>query len=156
MAEFDNLREEFDNFMKNQQEACDTGCDLEEDAEEYPDYIVELIKTMMVPQKCGVYFSKKDIQFIGRNFGELIGLKPRERMLKDLLTSFLEPEEMQKMFQNIKDLVDIKVATYDELADNFQHSMPFFNTHKQKALRFKKRLDEIHRDYEALKKAADL
>lgn len=156
MADFDNLREEFDNFMKNQEEACDTGCDLEEDTEEYPDYVVELVKKMMVPQKCGIYFSKRDIQFIGRNYGELIGLKPRERMLKDLLTAFLEPDEMAKMFQSIKDLVDIKLATYDELADTFGHSAPFFEEHKQKAVRFKKRLDQIHKEYKELADSADL
>ena len=156
MAEFDNLREEFDNFMKSQQEACEIDCELEEDTEEYPDYVVELVKKMMVPQKCGVYFSKRDIQFIGRNYGELIGLKPRERMLKDLLTAFLEPEDMEKMFQNIKGLVDIKLATYDELADTFSHSKPYFDEHKNRAIRFKKRLDTIHRDYAELAKSADL
>ncbi len=156
MADFDNLREEFDNFMKTQEEACDTGCDLEEDGEEYPDYVVELVKKMMTPQLCGIYFSKRDIQFIGKTYGELIGLKPRDRMLKDLLTSFLEPEDMQKMFQIIKEVVDIKIAIYDELSDNFRHSEPHLNRYRQKALQFKNRLDRIHQDYEALAKAADL
>ena len=156
MADFDNLREEFDNFVKSQQEACDTGCDLEEEIEEYPDYVVELVKKMMVPQKCGIYFSKKDIQHIGRLYGDMIGLKPRERMLKDLLTSFLEPEDMRKMFDIIKDYIDMKLATYDELSDNFKHSTPFFAPYKQKAESFKNRLDQIHKDYETLAKEADL
>ncbi len=156
MAEFDNLRDEFDNFMKAQEEACDTGCDLEDDGEEYPDYVVELIKKMMVPHQCGIYFSKRDIQFIGKTYGELIGLKPRERMLKDLLTSFIEPDEMEKMFQIIKDVVDIKIAIYDELSDNFKHSEPYLAAYRQKAQHFKNRLDRIHKDYKALAKAADL
>ncbi len=144
MHKFDNLREEFENLADSKRAECAFECDTEEaPQEEYPDFVRELTLKMMAPAKCGVYFSKKDIREIGRSFGEMIALKPRERMLKDLLGSVHDAKEMENLFDLVKNHIDLKLAVYDELSDTFGRSRPFFETRKRKAHQLKAALDRI-------------
>ena len=144
MEDIKNLRAEFDRLRKQNQE-CEEGCDTDLD-EEFPDYIVEITTKMLSPARCGVYFSKKDIRAIGLECGEKIAPKQRQRMITDILKSVFTVEEMQKLFDVMKNHVDIKISYYDELSSNFPASKPYFDTHKSKANRFKKMLDRILED----------
>ncbi|OQX74396.1 MAG: hypothetical protein B6D59_02755 [Campylobacteraceae bacterium 4484_4] len=144
MSEFENLREEFENFVHTAQSGCETECPTDEELdEEYPDFVRELTAKMMTPAKCGIYFSKKDIREMGRTYGEMIGLKPRERMLRDLISSVHDAQEMERLFDIIKSYIDLKIATYDELGDIFGRSRPFFDLHKEKAEKLKGTFDRI-------------
>ncbi|MCH9812767.1 MAG: hypothetical protein K0U47_02360 [Epsilonproteobacteria bacterium] len=143
MADMDDFRKEFDGIIE-QFSGCETNCDTEEEMEEdFPDYIVELKTKMLSPQKCGLYFSKKDIRKIAKECDENISLKQRDRMLNDLLKSIFTPEQMERLFDVIKGYIDLRITYYDELSTVFDASKPLLLPHKEKALTFKKSLDRI-------------
>ncbi len=141
MDDIKNLRAEF-NTLKEQNDACDEGCETEFE-EEYPDYVIEITTKMMSPARCGVYFSKMDIKSIAAECKENILLKQRQRMLADMLKSVFEVKEMEHMFNTIKKFLDKKISYYDELADTFPSSQTIFNEHKEKSKNFKDSLDRI-------------
>jgi len=144
MNDIKSLREEFDKLRKQNQE-CDEGCETEFE-EDYPDYIIEITTKMLSPERCGVNFSKKDIRFIAAQIDEKITLKQRQRMLTDVLKSVFTIKEMEKLFTNIKSIIDIKLSHYDELSKAFPSSSSFFKPHHDKALKFKDALDRILTD----------
>ena len=139
----DDLRKEFDALMKKDIDDCGDGSCENEYEEEYADYIVELTTKMLVPERCGLYFSKKDFRDLGLAFELSISLKQRVRMITDLLKSIFTIEDMQKMFANFNTLIDHKIATYQELASAFPSAGIFFETHIKKAQKLKKDLDRI-------------
>ncbi len=147
----EDLRKEFDDFMKqNQFDSCQSGdCETEVE-EDYPDYIIELKEKMLIPQKVGVYFSKKDFREIGLATENSISLKQRDRMLTDLLKSIFTYEDMEKMFAVISLLIDHRIGYYQELQENFPHSHSFLDEHKTKALKLKKDLLRILEDNQNL------
>ena len=141
MDDIKSLREEFDKIRMQNLE-CEEGCeaDFEED---FPDYIVEITTKMLSPARCGVNFSKKDIKFIAAQIDEKVTLKQRQRMLTDVLKSVFKVEEMEKLFDVIKKITDIKIANYDELSTAFPSAENFLTPHKEKAIKFKSTLDRI-------------
>lgn len=140
----DDLRKEFDELMKKDADPCDTGqCDTEEPEEEYPDYIIELTTKMLVPDRCGIYFSKKDFREMGLASGLSISLKQRTRMITDLLKSIFTYDDMQKVFAIINILIDNRIGTYHELSTAFPHTKEQFDIHIQKANLLKKNLQRI-------------
>ena len=144
MEDIKNLRAEFDKLRKQNQE-CEEGCETDYD-EEFPDYIIEITTKILSPARCGVYFSKKDIRTIGLECDEKIAPKQRQRMITDILKSVFTVEEMEKLFDVIKNHIDIKISYYDELSSAFPSSEKHFIPHKEKALKFKSTLDRILRD----------
>jgi hypothetical protein len=145
MDDIKSLREEFEALRKQNLECEDNSCqtDLEE---EFPDYMVEITTKMLSPARCGVYFSKKDIAAIAMECKEIITLKQRQMMITHLLKSIFESEQMEHLFNVIKNYVDIKVSYYDELADTFPSSKSIFSSRKQQAQKFKASLDRILAD----------
>ncbi len=139
----DDLRKEFDALMKKDIDECDDGSCENAYEEEYADYIVELTTKMLVPERCGLYFSKKDFRDLGLAFELSISLKQRVRMITDLLKSIFTIEDMQKMFNNFNTLIDHKIATYNELATTFPSSKTVFENHIHKAEKLKKDLARI-------------
>lgn len=147
MDDIKSLREEFDRLRKQNNEAmqcADGSC--EEFDEEYPDFIVEITTKMLSPARCGVYFSKKDIQFIGFKCDEKLMLQQRQRMITHILKSIFTIDEMERFNNIVKSIIDIKTAQYDELSEAFPATSEFFAPHKKQAKRFKDRLDEILED----------
>jgi len=145
MDDIKSLREEFEALRKQNLECEDNSCqaDLEE---EFPDYMVEITTKMLSPARCGVYFSKKDIAAIAMECKEVITLKQRQMMITHLLKSIFEAEQMEHLFNVIKNHVEIKVSYYDELADTFPSSKSIFGSRKQQAQKFKASLDRILTD----------
>ncbi len=144
----DDLRKEFEELMKKDAESCDTGeCETEHEEEEYPDYIIELTTKMLIPDRCGIYFSKKDFREMGLATGLSISLKQRSRMVTDLLKSIFTYEEMQKVFGVITQLIDKRIATYQELSSTFPHTKTHFDSPTKKAQMLKKSLERILSEY---------
>ena len=144
MDDIKSLREEFDKLRKQNDEAmqcADGSC--EEFEEYYPDYLIEITTKMLSPARCGVYFSKKDLQFIALKCDEKMMLQQRQRMLTHILKSIFTIEEMERFNNIVKSIIDIKTAQYDELADTFPATSEFFTPHKKLSQSFKDRLDEI-------------
>lgn len=140
----DDLRKEFEELMKKDVESCDSGeCETEQEEEEYPDYVIELTTKMLVPDRCGIYFSKKDFREMGLASGLSISLKQRSRMVTDLLKSIFTYEEMQKIFGIINILIDNRLETYKELSDAFPNTKEHFDIPRKKAQTLKKNLARI-------------
>jgi hypothetical protein len=140
----DDLRKEFEELMKKDEEACaDGSCETQREEEEYPDYVIELTTKMLVPERCGIYFSKKDFREMGLASELSISLKQRVRMVTDLLKSIFTYEDMEKIFAIITILVDNRIATYKELSETFPHSKSYFDTHITKAEKLKADLQRI-------------
>ena len=144
----DDLRKEFDELMKKDDDDCaDGSCDTQKpEEEEYPDYVIELSTKMLVPDRCGVYFSKKDFREMGLASGLSISLKQRIRMVTDLLKSIFNYEDMVKIFGIMNILIDNRIATYEELATTFPHTKEYFDVHTKKARKFKSDLARILED----------
>ena len=145
MDDIKSLREEFEALRKQNLECDDNACQADYE-EEFPDYIVEITTKMLSPTRCGVYFSKKDIAAIAMECKEVITLKQRQMMLTHLLKSVFEPEQMEHLFNVIKNYVDIKIAYYDEFSETFPSTAEIFAPRKQQAEKFKASLDRILRD----------
>ncbi len=145
MDDIKTLREEFEALRKQNLECDENTCQADYE-EEFPDYMVEITTKMLSPARCGVYFSKKDIAGIAMECREVITLKQRQMMLTHLLKSVFEPEQMQHLFQVIKNYIDIKVSYYDELSDTFPSSKAIFENRKKQAEKFKQALDRILKD----------
>ncbi len=144
MDNINDLRKEFEAIMKKDEDACNDGsCEPKLEEEEYPDYVIELTTKMLVPDRCGIYFSKKDIREMGLACELSISLKQRNRMLTDLLKSIFTYEDMQKVFTIIHLLIDNRITTYDELIATFPHTKEAFDLHKEKANSLKKSIDRI-------------
>lgn len=143
----DDLRKEFDELMKKDEEACEgDSCETEQEKEEYPDYIVELTTKMLVPDRCGIYFSKKDFREMGLASELSISLKQRIRMVTDLLKSIFTYDDMVKIFRIINILIDNRIRTYNELSETFPHTKEHFDIHTKKANKLKKDLTRILED----------
>ncbi len=140
MENIKKLREEFES-LRDQISKSSQNCDTCE--EEFPDYVIEITTMMLSPARCGIYFSKKDIQAISLECNETISLKQRQTMLTHLLKSIFEKKQMSIVFESIKNHIEHKISYYDELSDNFEHSSEMFDQHKSKARAFKNRLDKI-------------
>ncbi len=145
MDDIKSLREEFEALRKQNLD-CDENTCAADYEEEFPDYMVEITTKMLSPARCGVYFSKKDIAGIAMECREVITLKQRQMMITHLLKSVFEPEQMEHLFNVIKNYVDIKVSYYDEFSDTFPSTKEIFTPRKEKAEKFKQALDRILRD----------
>jgi hypothetical protein len=145
MDDIKSLREEFEALRKQNLECDENTCQADYE-EEFPDYMVEITTKMLSPARCGVYFSKKDIAGIAMECREIITLKQRQMMITHLLKSVFEPEQMEHLFNVIKNYVDIKISYYDELSEAFPSSADIFASRKEKAEKFKASLDRILRD----------
>jgi hypothetical protein len=141
----DNFREEFNEIMDKVM-SCDTDECKEDEGltdDDYPDYIIELKTKMLSPQRCGIYFSKKDLRNIAKECGENISLKQRDRMMDDLLRSIFDLEEMERAFDVIRRYIDIRITYYDELSSTFADSKQFFDEYRPKAVALRNSLDRI-------------
>ena len=64
-------------------------------------------------------------------------------MITDLLKSIFSYDEMKKMFGSFNIIIDERIATYEELANEYPHTKELFKTHITKAKGLKKRFDRI-------------
>ncbi len=143
----DDLKKEFDQFLnRSKDDSCDIDGREDEYEEEYPDYVMELTTIMLVPDRCGVYFSKKDFRAIGLENELSISLKQRVRMLTDLLKSIFTLEEMNKMFNSFRKIIDERIAIYNEMSENYPSTKEHFKEWIDKANSLKKRLDRIEKE----------
>ena len=137
----DDLRKEFEELMKKDEDDCGSSCETPK--EDYADYIIELTTIMLVPDRCGIYFSKKDFRSIGLSTDLSISLKQRSRMITDLLKSIFTHKEMVKTFGIIHTLIDDRIATYTEFGAEYPSTKELFDVHTKKANTLKARLDRI-------------
>ncbi len=144
--DYEDIRKEFENFK----EQCNIPFGSAEEEEEVADYteddksfIAEVRKLIIPPAKCGVYLSRLDIKVIGLKLGEDVQIRERKRMIRDIMRSITSKEKLKRFFDILKDEVDSKTRIYDELISQYPVSREIFEDKKEKAERFKAKLDKI-------------
>ena len=143
--DYDDIKKEFENFK----EQCNTPFSSEEQEEEVDDleedggFMSEVRKLILPPVKCGVYLSRLDIKVIGLKFGEDVQIRERKRMIRDIMRAITSKEQLENFFDILKSEVDTKTAVYDELISQYPTSKDMFDDKKEKAERFKAKLDKI-------------
>lgn len=147
MKDIENLEDEFNNFFESKN-SCVTNCDDSE--EEYPSFFEELISIILVPNRCGLYFSRFDLKIIASACGEQIMIRERKRMLKDILKSILSQEDIEQLFIATTKMVDAKVDTYRSLIEHYPSTHASFKEFIQKSDAFKERLKRIEHEFEAI------
>ncbi len=146
---FDDLKKEFDALKaaKNihEEEACEIGCDTEEDT---TGFIETIQKYMLAPVMCGIYFSRLDIKVIGLIIDEDVQVRERKRMLRDILRSITNKEQMQAFVDATKKIAQEKIDVYNELSQAFIHSKDIFAKKKETYTKFCSVLEKIVADFE--------
>ena len=143
--DYEDIRNEFENFKKQ----CNIPFSSDEQEEESDDleddsgFMAQVRKALLPPAKCGVYLSRLDIKVIGLKFGEDVQVRERKRMLRDIMRAITSKEKLELFFNIIKEEVDSKTKIYDELIEQFPISKEIFEDKKEKAQRFKEKLDKI-------------
>ncbi len=148
---FDDIKKEFDALKAVQdikEESCDISCEAGEDEE--GGFIETIQKYMLAPIKCGVYFSRLDIKVIGLMIGEDVQVRQRKRMLRDILRSITNTEEMQAFVDAVNKTADEKIAVYRQLMEMFPHSKDIFTPRIDQNEKFRKVLDKIVKDFETI------
>ncbi|HIE34882.1 MAG TPA: hypothetical protein EYP79_01625 [Campylobacterales bacterium] len=142
---FDDLKKEFDSFKR---EACEVDCSDQEIEDE--DFIQAVQKMMLVPARCGVYFSRLDIKVIGLELEEDVQIRERKRMLRDIMRAIASKELLERFFEIVKKHTDEKLAIYDDLIKSFPTSKKIFDDKFKKAQEFKENLDKILKNFEGV------
>ena len=145
---FDDLKKEFDALKaaKNiHEDTCEIGCETQEDS---VGFIETIQKYMLAPVMCGIYFSRLDIKVIGLMIDEDVQIRERKRMLRDILRSITNKEQMQAFVNATKKVAQEKINIYDELSQAFTHTKPIFEAKKQAYNKFCKVLEKIVKDFE--------
>ena len=145
---FDDLKKEFDALKaaKNiHEEACEIGCETQEDS---VGFIETIQKYMLAPVMCGIYFSRLDIKVIGLMIDEDVQIRERKRMLRDILRSITNKEQMQAFVNATKKVAQEKINIYDELSQTFTHSKDIFAKKKEAYAKFCSVLEKIVKDFE--------
>ena len=92
-----------------------------------------LEKQLMALFRSGVYISAKDVQNIASQCGYDMPLKEREIALRNLLNKAKKEKNIDQVFDGIEQVIDEKVAQYQEYAKAYPNAQPIINTWKQKA-----------------------
>ncbi len=110
-----------------------------------------ILKLLTVPGKSGVFFSRKDIQKLGKVVGVEVTVRERKEMFKDL---FIYAKQMNKMMEFLDEIIafiDYKISQYKEVEDNFPKSQPITQQWINKAEKTKKVIETMKKEYDILK-----
>lgn len=140
MNRLDDLRRDFDELAKSR---CMVQPQEQQEGEEYPDFVQELIGKMLPPARSGIYFSRMDLKALGMECGQRIIPRERKRMLGDILKAVDSKESLQKCLDLFSRHIDAKIAIYQELALAFPRSAPWFSRIIKKAEALKKVFERI-------------
>lgn len=150
--DLNELRAEFDRFVKN---GCDTGeCDTAQendpDNEPVPAFVDELADKLLAPFHSGVYLSRLDIKRIAEAIDESIPIKERKRMIKSLFRHTTRKEYLRAAFDEINRHFGGRVLIYTELSEAFPASKHFFDENIAKIRKTQKMLEQIIDDFEEI------
>jgi len=147
MKDINQLRSEFEELQKQQNIACDDGSCVEDEYEDYPDYLKAIYAEIMPPQKSGIYFSRWDLKKMASELDESFSIDVRERMFQKFMQWIATPEDMKAVIGTFKKLIDMKCDVYRDFSERYSASAPIFDIKIQKAEKAKKYLDRVYVEF---------
>jgi hypothetical protein len=92
-----------------------------------------LEKQLMALYRSGVYVTAKDVQDMAKALGYDEALKERETALRNLLVKAKKDKKLEILFDKIAQVIDERVQSYEEYAQEFSAIAPIVNNWKQRA-----------------------
>lgn len=142
------FRKEFEAIKQQSMMNCEDGsCDLEDEYEDYPDYLKAIYHEIMPPVKSGIYFSRWDLKNMALGLDESFALDVRERMFKKFMQWIATPEDMLKVIEQFEGLMDMKCDLYREYSERYPATKPIFDEKIAKAEKAKRYLHKVYEDF---------
>lgn len=148
IKDLNELRSEFEEMQQRaMKDACvDDSC-VEEQYEDYPDYLRAIYAEIMPPIKSGIYFSRWDLKRMATELDESFALDVRERMFKNFMQWIATPKDMLLVINVFKNLMDLKSDEYRLYSERYPASKEVFDIKINKAKKAKKYLDRVYEEY---------
>ncbi len=148
MKDLNELRGEFEAMQQQMlQETCNDGSCVEDEYEDYPDYLKAIYAEIMPPQKSGIYFSRWDLKRMAEGLDESFAIDVRERMFQKFMQWIATPDDMKKVIDEFSGLMNMKCDLYKEYGEKYPSSKEIFDTKIAKAEKAKKYLDKVYVEF---------
>lgn len=146
--DLNDFRSEFE-AIKNQSglNSCTDESCVEDEYEDYPDYLKAIYAEIMPPVKSGIYFSRWDLKKLALGIDESFAIDVRERMFQRFMQWIATPEDMLKVIEQFSGLMDMKCELYKEYSQNYPSSAEIFNKKIEKAEKAKKYLNRVYEEF---------
>ena len=146
--DLNQLRNEFAQMQEQRMNTeCLDGSCVEDEYEDYPDYLKAIYAEIMPPEKSGIYFSRWDLKKMASELDESFAIDVRERMFQKFMQWVATPDDMQAVIGQFKNLMDLKCDIYSEYAEKYPASKDIFQKKIDKAEKAKKYLDKVYLDF---------
>ena len=163
MENINDLRAEFDKFVKNTCETDENGkmvqgdSDIGDQADEepVPQFVDALTSKLLAPEQSGVYLSRLDIKRIAEAIDESIPIKERLKMVKSLFRHTTKKSYLEDAFKEVDKHINGRILIYTELSEAFPASKEVFDGHIEKAKKTMKMFDTIIEDFEEIEPTDD-
>lgn len=148
MKDLNELRGEFEAMQQQMmQENCvDASC-VEDEYEDYPDYLKAIYAEIMPPAKSGIYFSRWDLKRMAEELDESFAIDVRERMFQKFMQWIATPDDMKKVITVFSNLMDRKCELYKEYSEKYPSSKVIFDDKIAKTEKAKKYLDKVYVEF---------
>jgi len=148
MKDLNELRGEFETMQQQaMKSACVDGECMEDDYEDYPDYLRAIYAEIMPPAKSGIVFSRWDLKRMAAELDESFALDVRERMFRNFMQWIATSEDMKAVVGEFKSLIDMKCDIYREYSQKYPATKEIFDVNIEKAQKAKKYLDKVYVEF---------
>lgn len=145
--DINEFRNEFEALRQQTIMECADGSCVEDEYEDYPDYLKAIYAEIMPPVKSGIYFSRWDLKNMASQLDESFALDVRERMFQKFMQWIATPEDMLKVIEVFSQLMDAKCDTYREFMEKYPSTKEIFQKKIDKAEKAKKYLHKVYKDF---------
>jgi len=162
-GKMDELKLEFDKFVKDRCATDEEGNPLQgdadsgdaEDNEPAPAFVQELEDALLAPAKCGFYLTRLDIKRAAERIDESLPIKERKKMVKALFRHTTDQQFLIDAFDEFNKHINGRILIYQDLANQFPASKPIFDDNIAKAKKVSVIFDQIVKDFEGFEPTFD-
>lgn len=147
MKDLNEMRSEFEAMQKAMQQQCTDDSCVEDEYNDYPDYLKAIYQEVMPPVKSGIYFSRWDLKTIASEMGESFALDVRERMFQKFMQWIATPEDMRNVIEHFNAHMDMKCDLYREYSEKYPSTKPSFDAKIAKAQKAKQYLEKVYVEF---------
>ena len=162
MNNLDDLRAEFDNFVKEECVIGEDGQPVQNrdlgdqvDEEPVPQFVDALTEKLLAPAISGVYLSRIDIKRVATAMDESIPIKERIKMVRALFRHTTKKDYLREAFAEIEKHINGRILIYTELGEAFPASKSIFDENIAKAKKTSKMFATIVSDFEEIEPTSD-
>jgi len=162
MNNLDDLRAEFDNFVKEECVIGEDGQPVQNrdagdqvDEEPVPQFVDALTEKLLAPAISGVYLSRIDIKRVATAIDESIPIKERIKMVRALFRHTTKKDYLREAFIEIEKHINGRILIYTELGEAFPASKSIFDDNIAKAKKTSKMFETIVNDFEEIEPTSD-